>query len=140
MIVEKATATDVMAWVSDQRAHGSPLPGRVYKCLLAQVVVSEAYTVRETADASPLVIVGCFDLAPGVAGEIFFLAPNGGLGRRLVCVHRLASRLLNEAAVTRPAGLVAHVRAGNRNGERLARALGFELTGAVYDGLREWKR
>jgi hypothetical protein len=140
MLVDRATAADFMAWAAAWRAHGSPLPGRLYKWLLAQVVVSEAYALRETADAAPLVIGGCFDLAPGAAGEVFFLEPNGGLGRRLVRVHRLASRWLDEAAVTRPQGLVAYVRAGNRNGERLARALGFAPTGAALGGIREWKR
>jgi hypothetical protein len=137
MLVERASVVDVMAWAAERRRHGFPLPRTLYKCLLAQAAVFEAYVFREAAGGDPVVIAGCVDLGSGSAAEIFFLAKYGGLGRRLVCVHRLASRLLSEAAVTRPNGLVCHVR--TREGARLARLLGFEPEAIVADGIERWR-
>lgn len=140
MILERARAADVLLWAANRQAHGSPLSGAMYKSLLAQVVVSEAVTLRETPDGDPLLIAGCFDLAPGVAGEIFFLEPPGGLGRKLVPVHRIACRWLTEVAATRPAGLMCHVRVGNGNGQRFVRTLGFLPEGVVCEGFEQWRR
>ncbi len=137
MQVERASVIDVMAWAAARRGHGFPLPRSLYKCLLGQVVVSETYVLRETPAGDPIAIAGCFDFDAGSAGEIFFLVQNGGLGRRLVRVTRLASRWLSEVAVTRPNGVVCHVR--SREGARLAWLLGFEPAAQVADGVELWR-
>jgi hypothetical protein len=139
MIVEPALSTDVMVWADARRAHGFPLPRAVGKCLLAQIAVSEAFTLRETVDGAPLVICGCLDLEACSAGEVFFMGPNGGLGRSLLRVTRIVSRWLAEAAVSRPWGFVCHVRQGNEQGRRLARLLGFTQAGVVM-GFEQWRR
>ncbi len=132
MIVERATVADVMAWAT---ACGFPLPRLHYKSIVAQVVVSEAYVMRDVEGGAPLVIVGCTQFDPSLPGEIFFVAPVGGLGRKLAPVCAIARRQLAIAAATRPAGLVCWVRADNPQGQRLARALGFHLT----DVGTEWR-
>jgi hypothetical protein len=137
--VERATPADIVAWAAMQRNHGFPLPRRMYKCLLAQVAVFEAWTLRETDREAPLVIAGCVDLEAGSAGEIFFLSQSGGLGRRLVRVHRLALRWLAEVAANHPAGLVCFVQPDNANGQRLALAIGFSATGFTVEGFEQWR-
>jgi hypothetical protein len=131
----RATPADLMQWAAERRRDGFPLPRRAYK---AQVTVSEAYTARETADGSPVFLAGCWDLS-GQTGEIWFLVRNGGLGRHMFRAHRLALRWFQEAAVHYSA-FVAYVRADNRNGQRLVRALGFAPTGASACGIDEWGR
>lgn len=136
--LERATPADIMEWAAERRRSGFPLSGRAYNVLMAQVTVSEAYTARETANGSPVFIAGCWDLS-GQTGEIWFLVRNGGLGRHMFRAHRLALRWFREAAVTYSA-FVAYVRADNRNGQRLVRALGFAPTGASAMGFDEWGR
>jgi RimJ/RimL family protein N-acetyltransferase len=134
----RATPADLMQWAAERRRDGFPLPRRAYKVLMAKVTVSEAYTARETADGSPVFLAGCWDLS-GQTGEIWFLVRNGGLGRHMFRAHRLALRWFQEAAVHYSA-FVAYVRADNRNGQRLVRALGFAPTGASACGIDEWGR
>lgn len=136
MIVDRAQPTDVMAWAS---AHGSPLPRRVYKTLLAQMVVCEAVALRDEPGGKAVIIAGCCDYPEGV-GEVFFFAPPGGLGRRLLKIVRLAQRWLAGLATLWPAGLVCFVRLDNRQGERLAQSLGFAPTDIVLNGKRQWRR
>ncbi|CAN1721985.1 protein of unknown function [Hyphomicrobium sp. 1Nfss2.1] len=135
MIIEPAQVADVMAWAI---AYGSPLPRLQYKSIIAQIVVAEAYVLREAEGGAPLAIVGCLDIVSGQPGEIFFLAPAGGLGRKLVGVCALSRRLLVAADSLRPAGLVCWVRDDNPQGERLARALGFHPTGTGA-GWQQWR-
>jgi hypothetical protein len=135
MIVERAQVADVMAWAT---ASGFPLPRLHYKSIVAQVVVSEAYVMRDVEGGDPVSIVGCLDLEPGRPGEIFFIAPPGGLGRKLVPVCVIARRHLAVAALLRPAGLICWVRVDNSEGQRLARCLGFQPTDVGTDW-RMWR-
>lgn len=135
MHVAPAQVADVMALTV---ANGFPLPRLHYKSLIAQVVVSEAYALRDDERGEPNAIVGCLDF-PDRPGEIFFIARSGGLGRRLLPVCTVARRMLALAAPARPYGLVCWVRADNPLGQRLARALGFHLTDVVVADWRMWR-
>lgn len=144
MLLEAATIADIWAWAAAAaRASGNARTGagRVYRCLLAQAGVSDAYTLREEVDGAPLAIAGILDLTPG-EGELWFLGPpsgRGGLGVRMVRAVRIASDWLDRSQALHPRAIVCHVRAGHRDGQRLARMLGFRLVG-VEDELETWRR
>jgi hypothetical protein len=143
MIVQFATAADVWTWAAAAKAAGNALPlsGRAYRCMLAQVGVSDTYALREQPGEVPRVITGIVDLAPGV-GELWFLGPpsgRGGLGPWLVHVVRFGRAWLDLSQARDPRRIVCHVRAGHQDGQRLCRMLGFEFAG-LDRGLEIWRR
>lgn len=143
MLIQFATAADVWAWADAARASGNARTpsGREYRCMLAQVGVSDAYALREEPGEVPRVITGIVDLAPD-EGELWFLGPpegRGGLGPWLVRFVRFARRWLDASQARHPRRIICHVRAGHHDGQRLCLLTGFRLL-AVRDGLEVWGR
>lgn len=143
MLIQFATAADVWAWAAAARASGNALPvtGTAYRCMLAQVGVSDAYALREHPGEVPRVITGLVDLAPD-EGELWFLGPpagRGGLGPWLIHVMRFGQEWIETSQARHPRRILCHVRAGHKDGQRLCRLLGFKLTG-LDNGLEVWRR
>ena len=142
MIIRPATPLDLADLLAGCRfAISEP----AYKLLLRQVAgkawagFSSPATPPATAGA-PLVVP---EALAGIYGDgsrpsvVWFLV-SPSIGSKLAALVIRGRELLREQAPLHPEGLVAGVVPGNRAGERLAVALGFQATGVIACRQQVW--
>lgn len=110
------------------------LPGSVYRLVMAQMALSEAYAFfADGVEAAPVAIGGLVPVGDGDRDCWFLVSPIAApFMRRFV---RLARAIL----VSRP-GCICFVRPENRQGQRLAALLGFEPEAVFVGRHQRWRR
>lgn len=136
MIVAVASPADALAMAAAPGVLRLPLTRSMYRILCAQMSVSDAYALREMGEDAPFAIAGgAFLPAGGV--EAWFLVRPGGLGAGALKALIRHSRERLDATGMRA---ICFVGLGNREGQRLARLIGFEPGQEIRDGAQEWRR
>ncbi len=111
----------------------------LYRDLLAQLMLGRSWALvpGTDPDAVPVALAGFCDI-PGDMIDVWFLPCPGGVGRHAPAIAWHARRTI-DAEAQGGKTVVAFVRPGNTQGERLARALGFEPEDFILREHRRWR-
>ena len=130
-----AAANPALRLTASRRVYGHRMPLPIVP-VGAQIACSEAYSLFEAPGASaPFAIVGGVMLPTGYLETWFLVRPGGLAPSLLLALVRFARRLLAE----RPPA-ICFVRPENDQGARLAKLLGFALSGDGIEDHQQWRR
>lgn len=101
-----------------------------YARMLVQVIAGDAWAVFADSDrSSPLAIAGLFAWDDGRESEAWFMVDSARANRAMPACLAALRQVLRDEAPHHSNGILARVKPGNRAGETIARALGFETEG-----------
>ncbi|MFA7504290.1 MAG: hypothetical protein WCZ28_06290 [Burkholderiaceae bacterium] len=133
MRVAPAEAAHVLAMLTAP-APRLTLPPSVYRLVLGQLALSEAYAFfADDAAPAPVVIGGLAPIGDGDRDCWFLVSPAAA--RHMRRFVRLARGILAERT-----GCICFVRPENRQGRRLAALLGFEPEAVLIGRHQRWRR
>ena len=132
MRIEPGEAGHLLAMMADPAARLT-LPSSVYRLVLAQVSLSEAFAFFVDGVAAPVVLAGLAPIGNGDRDCWFLVSPVAA--RHMRPFVRLARGVLD-----RRTGCICFVRPDNRQGRRLAALLGFRPEDHFVGRHQRWRR